>query len=47
MKTYSVSLCLSIEADYEAEAIEKFYCKMNECAFDRDSLEIELESGAE
>jgi len=44
MKTYSISLCLSIEAQNEDEAIEEFYIKMNECAFDRDSIEIEIES---
>lgn len=41
--TYSVSLCLSIEAENENKAIEQFYIKMNECAFDRDSIDIEKE----
>ena len=43
MKIYSVSLVLSIEAKNEEEAIKKFYLKANECAFDRDSIEIEEE----
>jgi len=43
MKTYSVSLVLSIEAEDEEEAIKKFYLRANECAFERDSMEIEEE----
>lgn len=43
MKTYSVSLVLSIEAETKDDAIKEFYKKANECAFDRDSLEVELE----
>jgi hypothetical protein len=43
MNIYSVSLVLSIEAINEVEAIRKFYERCNECAFDRDSIEIEKE----
>ncbi len=44
MNTYSISLCLSIEAENQDDAIEQFYEKMNECAFDRDSIDVELET---
>jgi hypothetical protein len=40
---YSVSLCLSIEADNEDKAIEEFYIRCNECAFDKNSIDIEKE----
>jgi len=43
MKFYTVTLTLSIEAINEQEAILQFYKIANECAFDRDSLEIEEE----
>jgi hypothetical protein len=45
MNRYSVSLVLSIEADSEEEAIQQFYIRVNECAFERDSLDIEEEEG--
>ena len=40
MKIYTVSLCLSIEAENQEEAILEFYKKCNEIAFDRDSVDI-------
>lgn len=43
MHIYLISLCLSIEAESKEKAIQLFYERANECAFDRDSLEIEVE----
>lgn len=41
MQTYSVSLILNIEAKNEIQAIQDFYRKVNECAFDRDCIKVE------
>lgn len=41
--TYSVSLCLSIEAENEEEAIKMFYDRVSECEFSRRSLDVEEE----
>jgi len=43
MPTYSVSLCLSVEADTEEEAIEGFTEKLSENDFDGDSISVEVE----
>ena len=43
MKTYTVSLVLSIEAKNELEARKEFQQKIAFSMFDRDSVEVELE----
>lgn len=43
MKTYSVSLCLSIEAETEQKAIAKFCERTHQGDFGRNSIDIELE----
>lgn len=42
-KTYPVSLCLSIVAEDEQEALEKFYDMVCSCDFDPDSVDVEEE----
>lgn len=42
-KRFSVSLCLSIEAETEEEAAEKFREQVIEDMFGVDSMDIELE----
>ena len=42
-KRFSVSLCLSIEAETEEEAAEKFRKQVIEDMFGGESMEIELE----
>ena len=43
MTMYTVSLCLSIEAGNEDEAIKEFYEKMKLDAFEGESVSIEVE----
>lgn len=43
MNKYSVSLCLSVEADNETDAIAKFAEMVEEGNFDGDSIEAEQE----
>ncbi|GEM_PF-3154443 len=43
MAKYSVSLCLTIEAETEEEAIEQFTEQLSENNFDGDSISVEKE----